>query len=159
MKEDHNTAFNTDYLLRYLEGKLSDTEVHQLESGLKQSQQLRNELAQLKATQAVLRQAAKTGSEDVLAPFFTDRLMKKLVPPLPSISLEEELATLLTRLFRPIAIVGLFLALCLAVYNINLSNGFSSDPSTAESILAMPPITSMAVYDLDYYSAQSVTLP
>jgi len=58
-----------------------------------------------------------------------------------------------------IAIAGLVLALCLAVYNINLSSDYVSGVSTAESILAMPPVTSMTVYDLDYYAAQTVTLP
>ncbi|MFK7845620.1 MAG: hypothetical protein AB8G77_09980 [Rhodothermales bacterium] len=165
MKEDQYTglnggskkAFDTDFLLRYLEGKLSDTDVTKLESSLQHSVALRDELARLEATQSLLQQAAITSSEDVLDPFFTDRLMKKLAPDAASNTLEDELAGLLTRLFRPVAIAGLFLALCLAVYNINLSNGYSSDPSTTESIFAMPPITSMAVYDLDYYAAQSET--
>ncbi len=165
MNEDQHTglnggfskAFDTDFLLRYLEGKLSDADVKKLESSLQHSVTLKDELARLKATQSLLQQTTTASSEDVLNPFFTDRLMKKLVPEAAPSTLEDELAGLLTRLFRPVAIAGLFLALCLAVYNINLSNGYSSDPSTAESIFAMPPVTSMAVYDLDYYAAQSET--
>ncbi len=159
MKDNPNRAFNTDFLLRYLEGNVSDIERRQFVEDLKQSRQLQEELTQLKATQALLQQVAAAASEDVLKPFFTDRLMKNLVPGSVSVSVEEELASFMSLLFRPIAIAGLVLALCLAVYNINLSNGYSSDPSTAESILAMPPVTSMAVYELDYYSAQSETLP
>lgn len=159
MKENDNSAFDIDFLLRYLEGKLSDVEADRLASRLKTSPKLRDELAQVKMTQSALQQATTASVEDALAPFFTDRLMKKLTPQSAAASLEEELAMFLIRLFRPIAIAGLFLALCLALYNVNLSNAYSSDPSTAESILAMPPVTSMAVYDLDYYSVQQVTMP
>ncbi len=155
MKEDQNT----DYLLRYLQGRLEGEELQSLQSRLQQSQELRERLAELKATRALLQDTAATSTEDALAPFFTDRLMKKLEPKPATISLEEELAGLLSKLFRPVAIAGFFLSICLAVYNINLSNEYSSDSSTAESILAIPPVTSMAIYDLDYYSVQTVALP
>lgn len=152
-------SYTTDDLLQYLEGRLPAESASRLERDLADSPALSEKLARVRATRGLLRQTANQAGEDALLPFFTDRLMKKLAPqeaaPVPS--LEEELALSLSRLFRPVAILGLFLALCLAVYNINLSNDYTSNPSTAESILAMPPLTSTAIYDMDYYATQSIT--
>ena len=154
-----NKNYTTDDLLRYLEGRLSADAKDELERTLTGSPALQESLARVKATQDLLQQTAADTAEDALAPFFTDRLMKKLARETASsgMSLEEEMAAFLGRLFRPVAIAGLFLALCLAVYNINLSNDYTSDPSTAESILAMPPLTSTAIYDLDYYATESLS--
>lgn len=152
--------YTTDELLSYLEGRLSAEAQHQLEAALNASSELRRELEQLQATQHLLQATASDAAKDVLSPFFTDRLMKQLSPQpgTGAFSLEEELAMLLGRLFRPVAIAGLVLAICLAVYNINLANDYNANPSTAESILAMPPLTSSAIYELDYYASQEMTL-
>lgn len=133
-----------------------------LEAHLKQSQSLREELAQVRGMQDLLKSTAVSSSEDVLAPFFTDRLMKKVgadANARQGASLEEELASLLSWVFRPVAIAGLFLALCLALYNINLSNDYLSDSTTTESILGMPALTTIAIYELDYYATEAETLP
>ncbi len=163
MKNNKNIDFNTDHLLQYLEGRLPDDKVHALESALETSEALRKRLSQVRATQTLLQQTASSPEDDILSPFFTDRLMKQLTPEhLQSHrkhSLEDELALLLGKLFRPVAIAGFFLALCLAVYNINLSNGYSIETSATESILAIPPVTPSAVYDLDFYVAENELLP
>ena len=142
---------------------MSDAKVEALESALEKSEALRSRLAQVRATQTLLQQATSGVEEDVLSPFFTDRLMKKLAPEHmqshKAHSLEDELALLLGRLFRPVAIAGFFLALCLAVYNINLSNGYSVETSATESILAIPPVTPSTVYDLDFYVAENELMP
>ncbi|MEM8485226.1 MAG: hypothetical protein AAF564_06730 [Bacteroidota bacterium] len=158
MKENHQHT--TDTLLRYLAGELSAEEAAQLATSLMQSASLRSELAQLSATQDLLKEVTTADSADALDPFFTDRLMKKLDPAQSQTpSWDEELAGLLVGFFRPVAIAGLFLALCLAVYNINLSNGYTVDSTTTESILAIPSVSTMAVYDLDYFAEQTEALP
>ena len=163
MKNGKNIAFDTDHLLRYIQGDLSDAEVQRMDAALKQSHDLQQQLSKLRATQQLLQGAATDDAEDALAPFFTDRLMKKLTPEVIQAdvraSVEDELALLLGRLFRPVAIAGFFLAFCLALYNINLSNDYSSEPTTTESILAMPPVTSITAYDLDFYVAENELLP
>ncbi len=158
MKQNHQ--YTTDTLLRYLAGELSAEEAAQLATSLMESVSLRAELAALSSTQDLLKEVSSADAATALDPFFTDRLMKKLDPVQPAASsLDEELAGLLVGFFRPVAIAGLFLALCLAVYNINLSNGYTVTSTTTESILAIPSVSTMAVYELDYFAEQTEALP
>lgn len=158
MKE--NAKHTTDLLLRYLAGELPAEEAVQLTKALERSADLRAALADLAATQDLLKEVTQADADAALDPFFTDRLMKKLEPVQPvSTGWDEELAGLLASIFRPVAIAGFFLALCLAVYNINLSNGYTVASSPTESILAIPSVSTMAIYDLDYFAAQTEALP
>ena len=155
-----NHRYTTDTLLRYLAGELSAEEAAQLEAALDQSASLKTELAQLATTQELLKDVTAADATGALDPFFTDRLMKKLAPaPAATLSWDEELAGMLAGIFRPVAIAGFFLALCLAVYNINLSNGYTVDSTATESILAIPSVSTMAVYDLDYFATQTEAIP
>ena len=154
MKE---SKFHTDILLRFIDGTLEPREEQELRAELGRSEQLRHELAQLENVQNLLRESTLESSQTTLRPFFTDRVMRKLHPADSTEHAVDEISYFLLRLFRPVAIAGLFLAVCLAVYNLNLSNGFTSDTSTAEAILALPPVNSLSIYDLDLYTVDSST--
>lgn len=153
-------SYNTDYLLKYLDGQLPDAEQQLFEKELAGNALLQANLEQLQQTRSVLQDAVDHTAGQALDPFFTDRLMKQLTPEVKSAgSLEDDLVKMLSMLFRPVAIAGLFLAIVLAAYNVNLSSSYTSDTSTAESILAMPPVTLMSVYDMDSYANQFEDLP
>ena len=141
----------TNALLRLLEGTLDAKAEAELLAKIDQSVELREELERLQETRILLQGTMRTAGETALKPFFTDRLMKQLASGKDNGMAHDDLAFFLGRMFRPVALAGFFIAMFLAVYNVNLSADFASDTSTAEAILALPPVNTMAVYDLDLY--------
>lgn len=151
--------YTVDDLLCLLDGALPRQKELAIRKELERSETLRAELERLEVTRKVLVSAAEDGAASVLKPFFTDRMMRRLNAAATRPAAEEEVASMLIRLFRPVAVVCLVLAVCLAVYNINIANDYTSDTTTTEAILALPPVNSMSVYELDVYAPESVTLP
>jgi hypothetical protein len=133
--------------------------VNALREELERSDLLRAELARLETIRSLLITTAHDSADASLKPFFADRTMRRLQPVRNPASTEDELASLLIRFFRPIAIASLLLAICLAVYNINVSNDFAAETTTTEAILALPPVSSMSIYELDVFTSESLTQP
>ena len=154
--------YTTDQLLSYLDGSLGEPMKYQLHRDLEQSADLREELRALHVMQGAMQEAVAFSSDTALKPFFTDRVLRALDPAQAQSAPVEDLTYFLIRVFRPVAIVGVFLVLCLAMYNVNLSSNFTSSTTTAEAILALPPVNTMTVYDLDLYGIEytsELTLP
>jgi len=152
---------NWDMLLRWLEGSLTDEEAREVREQLDQSEGLRAELESLRSMRGMAQEAVQTASSTALEPFFTDRLLRRLTPSREAsgTAFDEELVLFLTRLFRPVALAGVILAICLAWYNVNLSNDYSGSTTTTEAVLALPPVASASVYDLDFFAAEEVNRP
>ena len=148
-----------DDLLRLIEGVMDDEEAGAMRERLERSASLREAYEQLKASRQWMQSAVEVSAADALRPFFTDRLMRKLRPVPPESVPFEDLVAMMTRVFRPVAIAGFLLAVGLAVYNVDISRDYSVDTTTTEAILALPPVTSMAVFDLDLYAAEAEALP
>ena len=149
-------ARHIDDLLRLFEGKMSEQEGQDLRSRLDASVSSREEFAQLSEAYHWLQEGAAHSASSVLKPFFTDRLMRRVNQAEASGSRDEDMATMLAQVFRPVALASLVLAVFLAAYNIRLSKDYSIDSTTVESVLALPPVTSMSAFDLDLYAAESV---
>ena len=147
---------HTDDLLRLLEGKMSEQEEHDLRSRLDKSAASRAELERLSGAYDWLQEGAAHSASSALKPFFTDRLMRRVNQVGAGGSREEEMAAMLAQVFRPVALASLVLAIFLVTYNIQLSRDYSVDSTTVESVLALPPVTSMSAFDLDLYAAESV---
>lgn len=141
----------TDRLLQLLEGKLDANEEASLRSEIDASSELQEELDRLEEMRVLLQQTVRGSSDSVLKPFLTDRIMRQLDPASIRQVEQDDIAFFLNRLFRPVALAGLVIAMFLAVYNVNISGTFSSETSTAEAILALPPVNTLAVYDLDLF--------
>ena len=141
----------TDRLLQLLEGKLGPKEEAILRSEIHSSAELKEELERLQEMRGLLQQTVKETSDSVLKPFLTDRIMRQLEPSSGQQVEQDDIAFFLTRLFRPVALAGFVIAMFLAMYNVNISGAFSTEATTAEAILALPPVNTMAVYDLDLF--------
>lgn len=147
-----------DDLLRLLDGTLSEQEAENIRIRLDRSASLKHEFENLRKTRKQLQDTVEESAANALDPFFTDRLMRK-VNQRAVVSQQDELVNMLGRVFRPVALAGFVLSICLAVYNINLAKDYTVDTTTAESVLALPPVTSMAVFDLDLYASEIAELP
>ncbi len=151
--------YTVDDLLCFLDGALPYDKEQALRSELGHSEELRAELERLEATRHLMVSATQQQAASALKPFFTDRMMRRLNPAVAVPSPEEEVASMQMSLFRPVAVASLLLAVCLAVYNINVANEYASDTTTTEAILALPPVNSMSVYELDVFAPESVITP
>ena len=141
----------TDRLLCLLEGRLDPKDKALLHAEIEASPELQEELHRLQEMRGLLQDTVKMSSDSVLNPFFTDRLMRRLEPANIKQFEQDDIAFFLSRLFRPVALAGLVVAMFLAVYNVNISGSYTSQTTTAEAILALPPVNTLAVYDLDLY--------
>ena len=150
----HANPEHTERLLRWLDDQMTPAERASLEAELAGNSALRQELEVLKQTRSLLRSTSVEQADAALSPFFADRLMKRLSPTqaVPRPSMDEEFAALLGQWFRPVALVGMVLVLGLATYNVNLARDYQEESTVAESVFALPPVSSDAIYDLDYYS-------
>ncbi len=149
---------NHERLLRLLEGTLTPEEQARLRQEVARSPALRAELEALKALRGLLPTTVHASSERALAPFFADRLMRRLAPApqrLAAPTPDEEFFGLLWGLFRPVAVVGLLLIFGFATYNVTLSGDYEAQASTTEAVLGLPPVTLATAYELDL----STTLP
>lgn len=151
--------YTVEDLLCFLDGSLPYHKEQAFRSELEHSEELRAELERLEATRHLMVSTAQQHAASALKPFFTDRMMRQLNPAVAVSSIEDEVASMLVRLFRPVAVASLLLAVCLAVYNINVANEYASDTTTTEAILALPPVNSMSVYELDVFAPESVITP
>ena len=146
---------NNDLLLRLLEGKLPDDEAKAVRQRLEESPELRQELADLRRLRATMRRTVDHTVAGSLRPLFSDRVMMRLADEPAARSapafMEEEIG-FLSRFFRPVLAVGLFFAVALALYNVNIAGDYSMESSITESILGLPPVSTTSVYDLDLYS-------
>lgn len=147
----------TDRLLRLLEGTLDKEAEVALRSEINQSQELQDELDRLQEMRDLLQGTMKMSGEAALKPFFTDRVMRQLEPDRLPQNEFDDIAFFLSRVFRPVAVAGFVIAMSLAIYNMNISSGFAAETTTAESILALPPVNTLSVYDLDLYVSEEPT--
>ncbi len=145
-----------DLTLRMLDGVLKADERAEFEGELRRSDRLRAEVDALSGLRGHLRAAAQADAERAAQPFLADRVMRRLVP---ATARRDDLAQSLGFLFRPVAAVGLLLAVLLAGYNVHLSQAFGSETTAAEAILALPPVSTASVYDLDVYLTQPEVMP
>jgi hypothetical protein len=141
---------DTDRMLRLIEGSLTEDAERELRDRIAASPELRREFERLNGTRQILRDTVRSSSERALRPFFTERLMSRLAS---RQSVEEELAGFLSRIFRPIAVAASLLLVGLAIYNATLSSQYEVRGNAAESVLALPPVSSASVYDLDLQSS------
>lgn len=142
---------DTDRLLRYLEGTLPDAEAAQLARELNASPALREALEELRTTQALLQTTVARSAEQAARPFLADRVMRQVrATPVSTASLSDLFASL-AGLFRPVAVASALVALVLASYNVYLARQYEVETSFSEALLALPPVTASAVYDLDLY--------
>lgn len=149
----------TDRLLRYLDGALPSDEAARLADELKASPVLRRALEELRMTQVLLQQTTAEGAAQVTKPFLADRVVRQLnAPPAAEASLDDLFANL-AGLFRPVAFASLLLMLVLASYNIYLAQQYEAESTFSESLLALPPLSEEAVYDLDLYDLQMNNQP
>ncbi len=149
----------TDHLLRYLEGALPSNEAARLQAELKASPALQRELEELRLTQTVLQQTTAGDAAQAVKPFLADRVLRQLnAPPAAEATLDDLFANL-AGLFRPVAFASLLLMLVLASYNIYLAQQYEAETTFSESLLALPPLSEEAVYDLDLYDLQMNNQP
>ena len=151
---------DNDDLLRLLDGSLTRDEELAIRARLDKSPSLQEEFLRLSDARRIMQSVIEDSASRALDPFFTDRLMRRVNEAAAGTRRADDLdlASMLGLVFRPVAIAGFILAICLAVYNINLSQDYSVDTTATESILALPPVTSMSVFDIDLYVAESAAL-
>jgi len=153
---------NHERLLQFLQGELTPEEEIRLQRELARLPALRDELAALETLQQLLRTTFQASSARALKPFFADRVMRRLASAarrLPVPSPEEEVFSLLLRLFRPVAIAGALIILGFATYNVTLAGAYDTQPSTTEAVLGLPPVTLATAYDLDFGTILPTTDP
>ncbi len=126
--ENHNSF---EHLLMYLEGELSEEAARRLEERLSRDVGLQEELSQLEA----LRSDVRRSRPDSFAPYFSDRVMRRLQPvPLPSGSIADSFDWIFAR----VGIAAAVLALVIGIYNAIQFGDLSVSSSIWEAALGLP---------------------
>ncbi len=146
---------NNDLLLRLLDGRLSSDEQKSLHLRLEHSPELRQELAELRALRTTMRRSIDHTVAGSLKPLFSDRVLMRLADESATQSAPsfiEEQVGVLSRIFRPVLAAGVVCAAALALYNVNIAEGYGVGSSITDAVLGLPPVTTTSIYDLDLYS-------
>ncbi len=138
-----------DDLLRLIDGTLDEAKARRLRAEVDRSPALRDRLNRLRDLQGLLRETALLSSQSAVAPFLTDRVMRRLEPA----ARRDDLTYAMSLVFKPVIAACLILVIGLTVYNLSLSADYAAETTTAEAILALPPVHSISVYDLDLYES------
>jgi hypothetical protein len=126
-----------DLLYRSFDAPLAEEEKRLLENALQQSEELRQEKAQI----AAIRNMAHRDHQTSFAPFFPERVMNRI----ESITGQNQIDPFfdsIYRLFKPLAIAAIILIIAVAGYNMGSSGNFS-----LEGLLAVPEVTVDDAYD------------
>lgn len=146
-----------DTMLRWLDGRLSDSDRRAFEAELNRSDALRAEVDALRGLRHGMQETLHADAAAAADPYLADRVLRRLAVPRPVFA--DDLALWLGQVFRPVAIAGALVAVLLAGYNVRLSQSFATESSTAEAMLGLPPISAASVYDLDVFAAQTAVTP
>ncbi|GIV62154.1 hypothetical protein GQ464_016835 [Rhodocaloribacter litoris] len=138
---------DAEQLLRWLDGAMTPEEAAAWERRMAASPGLRARAEEMRQLRQTLQASVGAGAAQVLKPFFTDRLMRRLQP-VASRSREEAFAAALATLFRPVLVASLALIMVLAAYNLTFRADDAEQPA-AEAVLGLPPVTLTAAYELD----------
>jgi len=111
----------TDLLYRSCQGALSDEEQKWLDEALARSKELRKE----KELIGAFFKTARSSHEPSFAPFFDDRVMKKIKAGGDESSLLEPFLDSLVYAFRRVAVAGVVCALAIIVLNLGSSETIS----------------------------------
>lgn len=136
-----------DLLLALLDGTLRDDEEHALRARLARSPELRAELARLEGTRTILRTAVEHTAKRAVKPLLAERVMGRIARG-EKVAAEDDGAGYLFRFFRPVLAVGLAVGAALAFYNVSISDQYATHGSVAETVLALPSVSTAAIYDL-----------
>ncbi len=150
-----------DTMLRWLEGRLSETEHRAFEAEMNRSGVLRAEVEALRVLRREMQDSLEASALGAVQPHLADRVLNRVLQraAAPRSVFADELALWLGQIFRPVAIAGALVALLLAGYNIRLSQSFATESTTAEAMLGLPPVSAASVYDLDMFAAQTAVTP
>ena len=148
---------NHERLLWLLQNDMPPEEEAGLRQEVAHSPSLRAELEEMQRLQNLLQTTVTTSSKHALRPFFTDRVMRRLVRTETATTRpEEELFSSLLRLFRPVALAGLVMILGLITYNMTRSDIYDAQPSPTEAMLGLHPSTLATAYNLDLETIPSI---
>jgi hypothetical protein len=131
---------------RALDDSLSQADSERLRRLLEISPDLQREMNQRIRLRETMGRVVRASAVDAAPPFFADRVMRRLTP---ARSLEEDYANALSWLFRRVAVACVLIVTGIAAYNVANSARYTPDQSTIEAVLALPPVTLYAAYDLD----------
>jgi hypothetical protein len=101
-----------DLLLRSFDMPLAEEEQQALETGLRESEELRSTKQNITA----LRNALHSGEHHTFKPYFAERVMRRLL------ARQQLLADRFLNVFRPIAVGAAILVFILSTYNLSRTN-------------------------------------
>jgi len=131
----------TDLLYRSCQGALSDEEQKWLDEALARSEELRKEKELIDA----FFKTARSSSEPSFAPFFDDRVMKKIKAGGNESSVLEPFLDAIMYAFRRVAVAGLVFALAIIVLNLG-----SSETISLASAFGIPEVRLVDAFDPFY---------
>ncbi len=135
-----------DLLVRYLENRLSADELAALNRRLEQESSLRAELDR----QRQLRETLGLGRSDSFAPFFADRVMKRLLPAQP-MARADVFYQSLQSVFAKTALAGLVIACALAAYNFISYGDLGVASTIPETLFGLPSASLMDALSYNAY--------
>lgn len=131
-------------LLRYLEGDLPDEEHRAMQQRLAEDPSLRTQLNRLNT----LGDALAVSAPDSFAPFFSERVMRRLAPAAEHAP-AEALYESMQRLFVRMALACLLIVAALGVYNLMTYEALGVTATLAEAVFGLPSTDLMdALYSL-----------
>ena len=131
-----------EQLLRLLDGELPETETKQLQARLRRDPALQRQLADVRQ----LRLALKTNKPDAFAPYFSERVLRRLAgdeAPTSAESLYESLRWLFVRA----AVACLLVAGLLGAYNVLDYQGLGVASTLFEALFGLPSDSLMDALD------------
>lgn len=132
------TARDRYLLERALDGALSPDEVREFEARQAGMPGLRDQFERERR----LHHLASEAAVDTFAPYFEDRVMRRLRARHVPAAAEANFAEALVELFRRFAPAAMALALVLVLYNVSGSGLLESyDAGFLEAVFALPPVT------------------
>lgn len=122
-----------EQMLRYLEGTLPEKESQELERRLDSEPDLKAEFRQLQSLQGLL----QTSRADSFAPYFSDRVMKKLQPQAKG-QTAESFYDSLSWIFKRAAFACMIGAVALGTVNVLDYQGLGLASSVVEALFGLP---------------------
>jgi anti-sigma factor RsiW len=145
MNPEHET------LLRYLEGSLPEDETAGIRSRIGHEPDLARRVERLRRLQA----AARATAADSFAPYFSDRVMKRLRGT-AEIPAEAGVLAPMGQMFARLAFAALLIAGSLGAYNVIEYQRLGLSNSIVETMFGLPQadIIEAIAYDLDAYPSE-----
>lgn len=127
---------DSERLLRFLEHDLPEPEAERLRERLAAEPELRAQVDRLRA----LRRALQAGKPDAFAPYFSERVVRRLMPAEMNRT-AEGLYDALRWVFTRTAVAGLVLAGTLGAYNVLNYRALGVAASLVEALFGLPSAT------------------